>query len=333
MPRALFLATAIIAFTTCGVDLPDVAGRACDETHECRAPRECVGGLCVDVDVVPEDGGDGGGTAAGGGAGGGGVAGGIGGGGGGGGGGIGGGTAGGTGGGGGIGGAGGGTGGSGGGAGGAGGGISLPPLWKQGVHGFTTQSVLGSATLEVDSTRANRVASTIQNSLDTNDRATANQTDGGRLPKTGSGKIRGRFQIPSALKLTNSSTFLWLATGTKPLVQLYFNSAGQLVTFSAPGMLAPGSVANTITWADGGFRPGIDYLVEVEWQRGNYRRVWINGALLAQATGLTGDAGILEVPDQLRLGIYRYEGTSDAGWSIALTDWQLTDNPSVVLSD
>lgn len=192
--------------------------------------------------------------------------------------------------------------------------------------------MLGSATLEVDSLRGNRVVSTIKNANDTNDRATANQTDAGWLPKTGNGKIRGRFQIPSTLKLNNNSTFLWLASGAKPLLQLYFNASGQLVTNSAAGMLAPAAVSNTITWTNG-FQPNVDYLVEVEWKRNSYRRVSINGTQVAQVTNLTGDAGMLELPDQLRLGIYRYDGAADAGWAVTLFDWQLTDNPSVVLSD
>ncbi len=152
------------------------------------------------------------------------------------------------------------------------------------------------------------------------------------MPKTGNGRIRGKFQLPAALKLNNNSTFLWLALGSKPLIQLYFNASGQLVTNSAAGMLGPGQVQNSITWTNG-FQPNVDYLVEIAWQRGSYRRIWINGTQVAQATTLTGDAGVLEVPDQLRLGIYRYDGAADAGWSVTLSDWQLTDNPSVVLSD
>lgn len=32
----------------CAIDLDDVAGRACDEQHPCRAPRSCVRSVCVD---------------------------------------------------------------------------------------------------------------------------------------------------------------------------------------------------------------------------------------------------------------------------------------------
>ncbi len=290
------------ALVACGVDLPDIPGRACDDTHPCRSPRECIAGFCTDPGG---GGGEGGGTGTGGGSTGGGTGGGS-------------------------------TGGGKGSGGGSGGGMATPPLWKQGVHGFSGQSELGTATVEIDGLRGNKVVSTVMTSNDSNDRATANQQDAGSLPRTGNGRLRGKFQLPAPLKLTANSTFVWLATaGGKPLIQLSFNSAGQLVASSGAGMIAPASLSNNITWSNdgGGFQPNTDYLVEIAWQRGNYRRIWINGAQVAQATNLTGDAGPLEIPDRLQLGIYRYDGSADAGWSVTLSDWQLTDNPSVVLTD
>ncbi len=326
MFQRLLIVSSLAALCACGIDLPDEDGRACDDFHGCREPRTCVMGVCIEL---ASGGGAGGATGTGGGTGGGSA--GVGGGGGGAaGGGLGGNGGAGTG-----GGAGGGTGGgtaTGGGTG--GGGIVSPPLWSQAAHGFTGQAVLGSATLEVDALRGNRVVSTIKTASDTADRATAIHADAGRLPATGNGRIRGRFQLPSTLKLTSNSYWLYLARGTnnRQLLQLSFNSTGQLVAYSAPGMLGPNAVTNTITWTNG-FQPNVDYLVEVEWRRGQYRRVSINGTQVASATGLTGDAGVLETPDNLRLGIHRYDGAADAGWSITLFDWQLTDNPSVILSD
>ncbi len=303
------------ALASCGVDLPNIPGRACDDTHPCRAPRACIGGVCVDPGAGGGDGeGGGAGTGGGGGGGGGSMGGGSG-----------------------AGGGGSSGGGPGGGkGGGAGGGAAIAPLWKQSAHGFSGQSELGTARVEIDSLRGNKVVSTVITSNDLNDRATANQQDAGSLPRTGNGRIRGKFQLPVPLKLAANSTFVWLATaGGKPLIQLSFNSIGQLVANSAAGMIAPASVSNNITWSNdgGGFQPNVDYLVEIAWQRGSYRRIWINGAQVAQVTNLVGDAGMLELPDRLQLGIYRYDGTVDAGWSVTLSDWQLTDNPSVVLSD
>ncbi|MDP1823793.1 MAG: hypothetical protein Q8L48_11135 [Archangium sp.] len=39
----------------CAIELDDVSGRACDETHACRAPRTCISGRCLDL--TPFDGG------------------------------------------------------------------------------------------------------------------------------------------------------------------------------------------------------------------------------------------------------------------------------------
>lgn len=206
------------------------------------------------------------------------------------------------------------------------------PLWKQSVHGFTGRTVDLLCALEIDSLRGNRVTSTVNRANDSNDSATADQLDAGSLPMTGNGRIRGWFQLPAAPNLTNTSVFLWLAGPTKTLLSLAFDSSGRLVAHTSAGMVGPTGLTSTITWT-GGFVPSQDYLVEVAWQRDSYRRVYINGNSVAELNGL-GDAGTgREWPDQLKLGIYRYDGDAGAGWSIALFDWQLTDDPSVVLSD
>lgn len=297
MLRGVFAFLAALALARCGVELTDSPGRACDEFHSCRADRQCIAGLCVDRDAGGSAGGAGGGTAGGGGGGGGGTAGGVG----------------------------------GGGLGGGGGSVVLP-LWRQSLHGFSGKTEDNGCTAEIDSLRDNRVNATIKNANDQSDTATADQLDAGSLPTTGNGRIRGRFQLPATLKLTNNSPFVWLGHGGKPLVALAFNSAGQLVVSSASGMIGPGSLSDSIGFGDGGFRPNVDYLVEVGWQRSVWRRVWVNGLMVAEVANL-GDAGALELPDQLRMGVLRYDGDAGSGWSVSLFDWQLTDDPSVVLSD
>jgi hypothetical protein len=300
-----FLATTLCG---CGVDLPDFPGRACDEFHACRTPRVCLAGSCVDPE--PTGGGAGGaGGNGGGGTGGAGVGGGSGGG---------------------LGGSGGGAGGGGGSAGGDGG-TAVAPLWKQSVNGFTGKSEDTGCTAEVDALRGNRLVATVKSANDSNDTATANQQDAGMLPRTGNGRLRGRFQVPATLMLSNTSPFLWLANGSKNLISLGFNDKGALVTHSAAGMIGPLAITSTITWP-GGFVPNANYLIEVAWQRSSYREVWINGLSVAKSSNL-GDAGTLELPDQLRMGIYKYDGTATTGWTVTLFDWQLTDDSSAVLSD
>ena len=49
----------LVLLAGCAIELDDVAGRACDESHPCRAPRACVAARCVDP-LVPDSGSDGG---------------------------------------------------------------------------------------------------------------------------------------------------------------------------------------------------------------------------------------------------------------------------------
>ncbi|MBX7100367.1 MAG: hypothetical protein K1X89_21800, partial [Myxococcaceae bacterium] len=227
---------------------------------------------------------------------------------------------------------GGGAGGSAGGApGGAGGGATSVPGWSQHVHGFTGQSVFTGCALEVDALRGNKVVSTIRSALDSSDRATANQSDAGALPKTGNGHLRGRFQLPSTLKLSANSTWLVLQAAGTTQLSLAFNSSGQLVCRTEAGMVGPTPITQTVTWP-GGFLPNQDYLVDFTWKQGQFRRLTINGGNLTES--LIGmDAGPGPKLDQLRLGIYRYDGTSDAGWTLTLSDWQLADDPNANLTD
>lgn len=43
----------------CAIELDDLAGRACDDAHPCRAPRTCIRSLCLDLSL-PDGGFDGG---------------------------------------------------------------------------------------------------------------------------------------------------------------------------------------------------------------------------------------------------------------------------------
>ncbi len=44
----LFSAVTLALLGGCAIELDDVPGRACDESHPCRAPRACVNARCVD---------------------------------------------------------------------------------------------------------------------------------------------------------------------------------------------------------------------------------------------------------------------------------------------
>ena len=277
----------VAAALGCGIDLPDLPGRACDQDHPCRSGRDCVAGRCFAPGEL--DGGAGGPGGGGGG------------------------------------------GGSGGGTGGGAPADAGRVLWSQSREGFNTQSVGAGCALEVDPLRQNRVASTVASALDGADRAYALQTDAGALELSGNGRLRGRFQVPSALALLGQSVWLQLGTGTALLAQLSFQANGSMQCTAAAGTIHPQAVTQTVTWG-GGFQPNRDYLVDIQWRRGQFRRVYVDGTLLAEAT-LNDPGTAFAAPQELRVGISRYDGTADAGWTITLTGWQLGEEPETPLSD
>lgn len=231
-----------------------------------------------------------------------------------------------------AGGTGGGSGGGGGtGGGGGGGGGSTADagsvLWSQWDQGFTGQDVATNCMLEIDVVRNNRVVSTIRSG--TQNRAVAINANAATLALNGNGRLRGKFQLPQALNLQGTSPWLILGSPAAPLMRLQFTQAGTLQCFSAAGTLSPVAFTQTITWP-GGFQPNRDYLLDVTWKRGQYREIAIDGTTVVQGSLSEPDGGFVK-PTELRLGIYGYASTADAGWTMTLSDWQLAEEPETPL--
>ncbi|MBK7862330.1 MAG: hypothetical protein IPJ65_27725 [Archangiaceae bacterium] len=298
MRYALTIATLIC--TACTLDLPDEPGRACDDLHPCEAGRDCIDGVCLDEGAAggsANAGGSAGGATAGGSA-----------------------TAGG-------GNAGGGS--AGGATAGGSAGDAGSIFWQQRVDGFTGQQVFTGASLQVRADAGNQVVSSVPQAGDAADRATANTDDTSKLPQQGNGHLKGRFRLTQTLSLKDTSTFLRLETAAGQVVALAFDKTGALVAKSDTGLIGPSTLTQTLLWP-GGFLANTDYTVDVAWKRGQYRTLTVNGVdagmLGASSPGLG-----LTPPDQLRLGIYRYDGDAGTGWTVILSDWQLADDPAVAL--
>lgn len=200
-------------------------------------------------------------------------------------------------------------------------------LWSQGIQGFTGQDVATNCMLEIDVVRNNRVVSTIRSGAQ--NRAVAINANAATLALGGNGRLRGRFQLPQALNLQGTTAWLILGSPAAPLVRLQFTQAGTLQCFSAAGTLGPVAFTQTITWP-GGFQPNRDYLLDVRWKRGQYREIAIDGTTVVQGSLSEPDGGFVK-PTELRLGIYNYASTADAGWTISLSDWQLAEEPETPL--
>jgi hypothetical protein len=184
-------------------------------------------------------------------------------------------------------------------------------VWRQTVDGFSSMDVRTGATLSLGD--GNAVTSTVPSASDAQDRATAIATM--PLPGSGDGHLNGTFRLPSALELSGTSTWLYLGTDAQEVVSLAFDSTGALVCAS-----------QSATWS-GGFSAGVDYTVDLTWQHGSFLHLAVNGTLLLSGSR---DPAIV-VPDQLRLGIFHYDGDADAGWSITLSNWQLAADPGTPL--
>lgn len=267
--------------SSCGVNLEDVPGRACDETHPCQAPRACIAGRCLasaeldagQPDAAPPDAGafDAGAVDAG-----------------------------------------------------------PQPVWQQRLHGFSSTTVDMNCGLDIDPSRGNRVLATISSALDTQDTATADLVDPARLPRTFTGKLRGRLTLPAPVQVRGLLPVAFLGTQTGVAwVRLAFDAQGRLAVTSDAMTLGSAAINETFV-RDGGFVTG-DYVVEVEWTRGGNRKVWLDGALLA--TTPTGTGGASTPPTELRLGVLRYDGDAGTGFSLTLSGWQLADDPAIVLGD
>lgn len=195
--------------------------------------------------------------------------------------------------------------------------------WQQRVDGFDGTSVDPSCSLTIDASRGNLVISSIAGPDDDDDtaRAFVNQ-----LPQSTEGKLRGRFSLPSATPARNELPFLSL--GQPAWLRAGLDGQGRFVVQSDAQTLGNSALVERFT-IDGGFVTG-EYLVELEWKAGAFRRVSLNGARVAD-TAVSG--GSSAAPTELSLGIERYDGDAGSAFSVRLFDWQLADAVTVPLGD
>lgn len=238
----LALTAVAAALVACGVNLNDVPGRACDDTHPCREGRACLDGFCfapdeldAGVDAGPFDAGStddaGAGDA---------------------------------------------------GAGDAGVlDAGAQPLWRQKVHGFTGITVDTNCSVDIDPSRNNRVLATISSTDDARDTATADMDTAGRLPGVAWGRVRGLVTLPAPLGLRGRATFASIDTSDgRAWLRLAFDAQGRLLVQSDATTLASTAMNEAFT-RDGGFPAG-DYSIDVTWDRSGARRVALDGVILAE---------------------------------------------------
>lgn len=202
------------------------------------------------------------------------------------------------------------------------------PTWQQWLHGFTATTLDSNCSVVINPGLANTVSAAIASARDTEDTATADMNDPSRLPRGGNGRFRGRVSLSAPLSLQGLATFALVGTASgTPYLSLGFNRNGRLVVSSAAGTVGPAAITQAVA-PDGGFRAG-DYIVDVAWRQGGTRRVFVDDVLLDEVAVPAG--GAATGPEQVRLGIERYDGDAGTGWSVVLSNWKLADDQSVPL--
>ncbi|MGV3625058.1 MAG: hypothetical protein ACO1OB_29835 [Archangium sp.] len=253
----------LLLMTGCTVELRDVAGRACDETHPCRAPRVCIDGRCLTPDAGEEiDAG-------------------------------------------------------------------IPePRWEQRVHGFGGTTVDPDCSLTIDSTRENLVVASIAGPADDDDTALARVTDTARFATTNQGQLRGHLTFPLAVNVRGEVPVLVLNGSEGAWLRAGFDASGRLVVRSDANTLGDTEVLERFT-VDGGFGAR-DSVLELAWQAGAFRRVTLDGQVLAE-TPVSG--GSSSSPGELALGVERYDGDAGTAFTVRLPGWQLADSLQTRLGD
>ncbi|MBL8912742.1 MAG: hypothetical protein JNM17_18755, partial [Archangium sp.] len=211
-----FLLVTVVALSACGIELRDTPGRACDDTHPCRAPRSCVLGVCEDPPAMT-----GGGGAMGGGGG--------------------------------VSGGGGGGGGTGFDAGMSDAGM---PRWQQKLHGFTATQVEPGCMLDIDPLRGSRVQATIRSSRDIEDTAFGLVSDRNRMPRGIDGRLRGRVTFAAPLNVVGFVPVATITNDAGlAFVRVGFDESGQLRVDSDPNTVASNAISERFSVA-GGFQTG-----------------------------------------------------------------------------
>lgn len=194
------------------------------------------------------------------------------------------------------------------------------PRWEQRLHGFGATSVDPSCSLTIDSTRANLVVASIAGPADADDTALARVVDSSRLPTTTEGRLRGHLTFPVAVNVRGEVPVLVLAGDDGAWLRAGFDGSGRLVVRSAANTIGDVELLERFS-VDGGF-VARDYVLELAWQAGAFRRVSLDGEVLAE-TAVSG--GSSTPPSALALGVERYDADAGTAFTVQLSGWQLAD--------
>ncbi|MFN0062630.1 MAG: hypothetical protein ACKVPX_08940 [Myxococcaceae bacterium] len=195
--------------------------------------------------------------------------------------------------------------------------------WQQATSGFTRTQACTGCSLAVDATSAGRVEASVLSGDEESDFAFARYSAASLDVLGAQGKVRGRVTLTGGTVRHPASFFALQSSGGTPLVELSVIDNRGLRIDSAAATLQ-----GTVMLEDFGndlFTFGVSALLEVRWRRGIERVVFFNGNELSRQslTAFSTPFG----PTEVRLGILDYQGDATDGFSIALSEWEVCDDP------
>ena len=203
--------------------------------------------------------------------------------------------------------------------------------WRDGLDDFLIDT---GCTFDADfPSREARYYSQIASATDSADSATGIVNDSAKLPAADEGRIRGYIKFPATVSLAANSTILIARnSGGLQIFDLYLNSAEDIGLFSATNILNSTSSNNVPDITN---PQDLEHLFEIAWKKNDFLRLWYDGSVLIEFTGLTGATGNA-VPATISFGIDHYDGSSGVSWASAPLEyrlWQVSDDSSTPLSD
>jgi hypothetical protein len=202
--------------------------------------------------------------------------------------------------------------------------------WSQAVHGFASTQACPSCSAQVHVESGNLLAASIAGPTPL-DRARA-EIPPERLFKAGAGRIRGTVRLPAAIpgngiaflfELRNATGQLILTAGFGHDEGIQLNSDGNTLQVSP---IINGYGGASYARAAELSAPGVPNAFEVSWAQGEQIVILLNGQIIeTKPLSSTFDASAA-IPAKGWVGILEYSEVSGstAGWSVELTDWELS---------
>lgn len=202
-----------------------------------------------------------------------------------------------------------------------GGGTSACVTWQQRANGFSGTEVSPTADLSIDATQGNRLSVGIVSGNDGSDIASG-RISAELLPTSLEGELSGTLTIPADARPSGALPFVRVRGTRGTVVELFADNNGSIGAFTTAGVLQSAAVDQPRSSAK--LETGREHVFRVLWRTGAFRRIYVDGALLLDAT-LEPFTGTGATPTSFELGILGAESGQDPV-SLSFADWQLCDD-------